>query len=71
MPDGPASGVLNTCADLNLVVIDPTPLPIIPEMTAVALWNCVRGVALAEDPSTRAARTEKLRWGRVLPACVG
>jgi hypothetical protein len=52
--------VLNTCADLNLVVIDPTRLPIIPEMTAVALWNCVRGAVLAENTSNRAARTEKL-----------
>ncbi len=60
MPDRPASGVLDTCAYIDLDMIDPAALPVIPEITAVTLAELHRGVAMAQDSATRAARTEKL-----------
>lgn len=60
MPDRPASGVLDTCAYLDLELIDAADLPAIPELTAVTLAELHQGVAMAEDAASRAARTEKL-----------
>lgn len=60
MPDRPASGVLDTCAYIDLGVIDPAALPATPEITAVTLAELHQGVAMAKDAATRAARTEKL-----------
>ncbi|MGQ0779480.1 MAG: type II toxin-antitoxin system VapC family toxin [Pseudonocardiales bacterium] len=60
MPDRPTSGVLDTCAYIDLDVIDPATLPAIPEITAVTLAELHQGVAMAKDTATRAARTEKL-----------
>ncbi|MGH3938640.1 MAG: type II toxin-antitoxin system VapC family toxin [Pseudonocardiaceae bacterium] len=60
MPDRPVSGVLDTCAYIDLDVIDPEALPAIPEITAVTLAELHQGVAMAKDAATRAARTEKL-----------
>ncbi len=58
--DRPASGVLDTGAYIDLDVIDPAALPVIPEITAVTLAELHQGVAVARDTATRAARTEKL-----------
>ena len=60
MPDRPASGVLDTCAYIDLDVIGPATLPAIPEITAVTLAELHQGVAMAKDTATRTARTEKL-----------
>lgn len=60
MPDRPASGVLDTCAYIDLEVIDPAALPAIPEITAVTLAELHQGVVMAKDAASRAARTEKL-----------
>ncbi|MGH3974796.1 MAG: type II toxin-antitoxin system VapC family toxin [Pseudonocardiaceae bacterium] len=60
MPDRPTSGVLDTCAYIDLDVIDPAALPAIPEITAVTLAELHQGVAMAKDTATRATRTEKL-----------
>ncbi|MGH3909811.1 MAG: type II toxin-antitoxin system VapC family toxin [Pseudonocardiaceae bacterium] len=60
MPDQPTSGVLDTCAYIDLDVIDPAALPAIPEITAVTVAELHQGVAMARDSATRAARTEKL-----------
>jgi predicted nucleic acid-binding protein len=60
VPDHPTAGVLDTCAYIDLDVIDAAALPAIPEITAVTLAELHRGVAMARDTTTRAARTEKL-----------
>jgi toxin FitB len=60
VPDRPACGVLDTCAYIDLDVIDPSALPAIPEITAVTLAELHQDVAMAKDAATRAARTEKL-----------
>ena len=52
--------MLDTCAYIDLDVIDPVALPVSPEITAVALAELHQGVAMAKDPSTRATLTEKL-----------
>jgi toxin FitB len=54
------SGVLDTCAYIDLGVIDPDVLPEYPELTAVTLAELHQGVAVAKDAATRAARTEVL-----------
>jgi toxin FitB len=56
--------VLDTCAYIDLDVIDSAALPAIPEITAVTLAELHQGVAMAKDAATRAARMEKLRCGR-------
>ncbi|MGH3873117.1 MAG: type II toxin-antitoxin system VapC family toxin [Pseudonocardiaceae bacterium] len=60
MPDRPRCGVLDTCAYLDLDVIEAAALPAIPEITAVTLAELHQGVVMAKDAATRAARTEKL-----------
>jgi hypothetical protein len=60
MPERPESGVLDTCAYLDLDQLDPTGLPRIPEITAVTMAELHQGLAMARDAITRAARTEKL-----------
>jgi predicted nucleic acid-binding protein len=52
--------VLDTCAYIDLDVIDPAALPVTPEITAITLAELQQGVAMARDHTTRAARTEKL-----------
>ncbi|MGQ0838866.1 type II toxin-antitoxin system VapC family toxin [Actinokineospora sp.] len=54
------SGVLDTCAYIDLDLIDPAMLPAIPEITAVSMAELYQGVAMAKDVAIRAARTEKL-----------
>lgn len=60
MADRPAAGVLDTCAYLYLTVLDPAVLPQVPEITAITLAELHQGVAMAQDPALRAARTEQL-----------
>jgi toxin FitB len=54
------SGVLDTCAYIDLDSLDPRALPGVPEITAVTMAELHQGVAMAKDAVTRAARTEKL-----------
>jgi predicted nucleic acid-binding protein len=58
--DRPASGVLDTCTYLDLGSLDPTALPVEPELTAVTMAELHQGVATARDAAVRAARTEQL-----------
>lgn len=66
MPDGGTvaerheSGVLDTCAYVDLDELDPVVLPTIPEITAITLAELHQGLAMAKDAVARAARTEKL-----------
>jgi toxin FitB len=52
--------VLDTCAYIDLDLLDPADLPTFPELTAITLAELHQGVAMAKDPATRAARMEKL-----------
>ncbi|MFE0023144.1 type II toxin-antitoxin system VapC family toxin [Amycolatopsis sp. NPDC059021] len=54
------AGVLDTCAYIDLGLLDPAALPKIPELTAVTMAELHQGVAMAGDAAVRAARTEKL-----------
>jgi predicted nucleic acid-binding protein len=54
------SGVLDTCAYIDLGVVDAEMLPEYPELTAITLAELHQGVAMAKDAATRAARTEVL-----------
>lgn len=54
------SGVLDTCAYIDLDLLDPAELPVIPEITAITMAELHQGVAMARNPAVRAARTEKL-----------
>lgn len=60
MADRHPSGVLDTCAYIDLDLLDPADLPAVPELTAITLAELHQGVAMAKDPATRAARMEKL-----------
>ncbi|MDX8035578.1 type II toxin-antitoxin system VapC family toxin [Lentzea sp. BCCO 10_0856] len=60
MAERPESGVLDTCAYIDLGLLDSAALPEIPELTAVTMAELHQGVAMAKDAAVRAARTEKL-----------
>ncbi|GHH50346.1 type II toxin-antitoxin system VapC family toxin [Lentzea cavernae] len=60
MTERPASGVLDTCAYIDLGLLDPADLPVTPELTTVTMAELHQGVAMAKDAASRAARTEKL-----------
>lgn len=60
MADRHPSGVLDTCAYIDLDLLDPAVLPAVPELTAVTLAELHQGVTMAKDPVTRATRMEKL-----------
>lgn len=60
MNDRHESGVLDTSVYIDLAVLDPADLPVIPELTAITMAELHQGVAMAKDASSRAARTEKL-----------
>ena len=60
MNDPAAAGVLDTCAYIDLGLIDAEALPDYPELTAVTYAELHQGVAMAKDAATRAARTEVL-----------
>ncbi|WP_280666453.1 MULTISPECIES: type II toxin-antitoxin system VapC family toxin [unclassified Kitasatospora] len=52
--------MLDTCAYIDLDLLDPDALPVIPELTAITLAELQQGVAMAKDPVARAGRIEKL-----------
>jgi len=54
------SGVLDTCAYIDLALLDPASLPKVPEITAITLAELHQGVAMAKQADVRAARTETL-----------
>lgn len=58
--DRPQSGVLDTCAYLDLALLEPSVLPVAPELTAVTMAELHQGVAMAADATVRAVRTEQL-----------
>jgi len=58
--DRPVSGVLDTCAYLDLGILDSAELPLYPELTAITMAELHQGVAMAKDTPTRAARIEDL-----------
>jgi predicted nucleic acid-binding protein len=54
------SGVLDTCAYIDLDLLEPAALPAVPEITAITMAELHQGLAMAKRASVRAARTEKL-----------
>lgn len=60
MTERHASGVLDTCAYIDLGTLDPASLPELCEITAITLAELHQGVATAKDTVTRAARSEQL-----------
>ncbi|CAM3397806.1 type II toxin-antitoxin system VapC family toxin [Kibdelosporangium persicum] len=60
MAERAESGVLDTCAYIDLYLLDPAQLPVIPVITAITMAELHQGVAMAKTPAVRAARTEKL-----------
>jgi predicted nucleic acid-binding protein len=54
------AGVLDTCAYIDLGLLDPSALPVVPEITAVTMAELHQGVAMAKEAAVRAVRTEKL-----------
>src|SRR2546423_11645457 len=54
------SGVLDTCAYIDLDQLAPESLPVVPEITAITMAELHQGVAMARNAITRAARTELL-----------
>jgi toxin FitB len=54
------SGVLDTSVYIDLALLDPTVLPVMPELTAITMAELHQGVAMAKDAASRGARTEKL-----------
>ena len=51
---------MDTCTYIELDQLDPAVLPRVPEITAITTAELHQGLAMAKDPVTRAARTEKL-----------
>lgn len=60
MADRHPIGVLDTCTYIDLALLDPSDLPVVPELTAVTLGELHQGVALAKNEAVRAARMERL-----------
>ncbi|WP_291418492.1 type II toxin-antitoxin system VapC family toxin [Actinophytocola sp.] len=60
MADRPESGVLDTCAYIDLGQLNPESLPAVPEITAITVAELHQGVAMARSAIVRAARTEVL-----------
>ncbi|GAB2975521.1 type II toxin-antitoxin system VapC family toxin [Amycolatopsis acidiphila] len=60
MADPTESGVLDTCAYLDLPRLKPEDLPRVPELTSITLAELHQGAAFAQDNAVRAARTEQL-----------
>lgn len=52
--------MLDTCTYIDLGLLDPSALPVIPEITAITMAELHQGVATAKDGVTRAIRNEKL-----------
>lgn len=60
MAERDESGVLDTCAYIDLDQLDPAALPEIPEITAVTMAELHQGLAMAKNAAIRAIRTEQL-----------
>lgn len=60
VPERHESGVLDTCTYIDLGLLDPESLPVLPELTAITMAELHQGVAMAKGAAVRAARTEKL-----------
>ena len=60
MRDRHESGVLDTCAFIDLDLIAPAQLPTLPEITSITLAELHQGITMAKDAGARAARMEKL-----------
>lgn len=60
MADRYESGVLDTCAYIDLDQLDPASLPSVPELTAITMAELHQGVVLARSEAIRATRNEKL-----------
>jgi predicted nucleic acid-binding protein len=60
MAERSESGVLDTCAYIDLAGLEPAKLPATPEITTITMAELHQGVAMARDAATRAARTEIL-----------
>jgi predicted nucleic acid-binding protein len=54
------SGILDTCAYIDLDQLDLKSLPVVPEITAITMAELHQGVAMAKNAIIRAARTELL-----------
>lgn len=54
------TGVLDTCVYIDLALLAPSSLPVVPELTAVTLAELQQGVVMAKDPAARATRMETL-----------
>jgi predicted nucleic acid-binding protein len=54
------SGVLDTCVYIDLGVLDPAVLPVVPEITSITMAELHQGLAMAKSAAIRAARTELL-----------
>jgi predicted nucleic acid-binding protein len=54
------SGVLDTCVYIDLDLLEPGALPVVPEITAITMAELHQGLAMAKSAAIRAARTEKL-----------
>ncbi|HEY3753592.1 MAG TPA: type II toxin-antitoxin system VapC family toxin [Pseudonocardiaceae bacterium] len=52
--------MLDTCAYIDLDLLDPATLPVVPEITAITMAELHQGLAMAKTAAVRAARTEKL-----------
>lgn len=60
MADRHESGVLDTRTYIDLALLAPSALPVIPELTAITMAELHQGVATARDAAQRASRTELL-----------
>lgn len=65
IPEHHTSGVLDTCTLIDLPSLDPAVLPDYPEITSVTMAELQQGAAMAKDPVSRAARTERLQTAAV------
>ena len=65
MSENHSSGVLDTCAFIDLPDLDPAALPDFPEITSVTMAELHPGVAMAKEPVARAARSERLQAAAV------
>lgn len=57
--------MLDTCTLIDLPSLDPAVLPDYPEITSVTVAELQQGAAMAQDPMSRAARTERLQMAAV------
>jgi predicted nucleic acid-binding protein len=53
-------GVLDTCTYIDLGLLDPDDMPIVPEITAITIAELQQGVVMAKGEAVRATRLELL-----------